>query len=163
MALRHYDGPGLPGTEVKKVAPPPSAPTPRATTAPTIPVPVDEPAPRADSIGGALDALEADTGARGSQTQDHRVFVVQLFHLPTGSSSEASAMSLDEAVTLAKDALERVMPVRALVWDDGSPLQGVSRLILSEALELIEQRPDVQGDPTLQLAIGRLKGALGEE
>lgn len=162
MAFRHYEGGGLPGTEVKKVSPPPAAPPPRR---PAAPVPVDPDPPVVyDSVAEALDAVNEEhfnTGKRADETKDHLIYAVQIEHLPTNTRAYEPGVSPEDAFERARTAMERAMPIRALVWDDGSPVEGLARQILSEALEQFSS--DLRADPQVALMIGRLKGALGEE
>ena len=150
MALRHYDGPGLPGTEVKKVAPPPSAPKARPPVPPAVlGPPDDEPEPIADSMEGALDVLEETTRTpRGNRTQDHQIFTVAVTHLPSGTVAHASGLTPVEAFESAATELEAALPVRALVWDDGTPLEGLARQVLSAGcIRLSRKRASVVDSP----------------
>lgn len=150
MAFRHYEGGGLPGTEVKKVSPPPSAPPKRVEL-------LSEPV---QSTVEALDALEVNTGQRADETKDHLIYALELCHLPSNTAVSAQGMSPEDALQAAIVKLDAALPIRALVWDDGSPVEGLARQILSEALE--QFAGDLRADPQVALMIGRLKGALGE-
>lgn len=146
MALRNYNGPLLPGD--------PAGPSP-ATAAPAPPPRAPEPA--------AVDALQpppVDRAPHAPLLPEFAGLVVSISDTATGLEVIGHGPTVDDALAAAKAKYDAAQ-VQGLVWQDGSPVDGLARQVLIEALEMLDQL--AANPPTVKLMIGRLKGALGEE
>lgn len=160
MGLRYTDGVrGIAG-ETVGIAPPPPAPPQapisaeaiRDTRAEVLRIP-EPPDP----------AFSAALRHPGPSSQ-HIRYLVTLFDLETQVEIHAEGATLQEVTEDAAAKYDAALPVQPLVWQDGTPLGGMSLSLLQTALDQHEAWLTAQSAPReVWLALGRLKGALGME
>lgn len=153
MALKHYQGGGLPGdTSLQKGPQGPPAPPPVP-----LPAPVSHRPPTA-SVPAMFSPQPAQANAEGTPPEapvvtvavEHGEIVLQTY-----------AESFDAAIEALRVQYEAAQPIQPLVWGDGKPVEGVAKAVLAEALGFYQDYLAGNATPSQSLMIGRLLAGLG--
>lgn len=152
MALKHYDGPRLPGDPAGQPIPVPPPRQPAASVAPRSEVtPLASPAPG---------AVAAPVAPSAFPPEYQGVTVVIQGTEPGAPEVIGVGPTLDAAIAAARTkwATAHVVP---LMWADGNAVEGLAQQVLIEALELFETQ--VGASAEIMAMVTRLKFALGAE